>query len=150
MGLILKIAAGILLAMFIAFVVKALITNYAVEQALIQYDAEIQQLKEIKKERGQLLTKQKQLAQNAKQRDSAISREKQAAWSAWYVKPVECEKDQLSDLLVDCVNHRVRARDKFNLLWRKGELRGSYDAPIYLDYSTEDTIFTISKPGKAK
>lgn len=138
MGLIWKIALGIVLGSFLLFLGRVIVLWYAVgivaesadeiaETANEFADRQQERIREReclrieaerrKREQQQAVARQRQLAQlRAQQKDQA--------WMRWYQEPKGCDDWESEKHMVECINHKMRAKKEFERLWDQGKVSG--------------------------
>lgn len=47
-------------------------------------------------------------------------RSKQQAWNGWYKQPWDCQNWRSDDHMVECTNHKMKAKREFERLWKQG------------------------------
>lgn len=141
--IVVGVAAGVLVAGAIGWAVRLWLVNQAIQgitesavqasqqimessnrqmQALQQQEAERQQAAaQTKLEAATQLAAQQRL--QAQQEMAAIHAEtaREDAWKRYYKKPVHCD-DAVGDAFVECGNHHIRAKRKFEELYAAGRL----------------------------
>ncbi len=66
-------------------------------------------------------SKREQLDKLAAQQSAA--RAKEDAWNKFYKKPAKCENVSKQDTLVECGNHYIKEKNKFEGMWANNQLR---------------------------
>jgi hypothetical protein len=130
MELVLKIAAGILLASAILFVANTMYINYVAhelarsiqevadaEKTRVEAQQKQRHDREVAKARREIVAKDRRAAQ----RD--IEREKELAWESYYQQSNDCLSFKSEEHMIECGNARIRARKLFDKGWRNGTLR---------------------------
>ncbi len=132
MGMIIKIALGILLAMSIMFIGKLVFTSFALKRLNLAIIEENKKLNEahIKKVQLKKAEKKKKREQARKKEiQNRIAREKmrlkEQAWSKWYKEPKGCDSWTSDAHMVECTNHRMKSKQEFNVLWNNGSISNS-------------------------
>lgn len=127
--MVLKIAAGIILAMAVAFVGRLIFVSFAIErmnEAVLEITAKQNESIKQNAVRKRLEEDRKRNAQEAeRQRIEAanlLELRKAAAWTDWYSMPEKCASWKSEGDMVDCANHHIRARQEFVRLWNDGAL----------------------------
>jgi restriction system protein len=125
-------AMGLVIAIVIIFALKFVYDDY-VNQHINQ---PIQKILE----QGQKEAEAKYIAQMqiARQRDAQLAEQqkneilkqqlevkKNAAWLSYYKEPVGCDNFRSDQHMVECINYKMRAQHKFEILFSAGELPGS-------------------------
>lgn len=141
--IIVGVTLGALLAGFIGWAVRLWMINQAVQhltdtanqasqrilensnrqmQALQQREAERREAAELGKrqEAQRLALMQRQQAQ-AQMQAMAAETAKEDAWKRYYQRPAHCD-DAVGDAFVECGNHFIRAKRKFEALYEAGKL----------------------------
>jgi Sec-independent protein translocase protein TatA len=129
MKLVLKIALGILLSGAIIFAARAAFVIYfanefkdraaEVKTTYLQQAQERINAKQ-QKEREQQLAAQRE--NQRKQEQAKREMQKNTAWNNYYVEKVGCEVFKSDSHMVECVNHKMRAKREFEKLYASGEL----------------------------
>lgn len=121
MGLIFKITVAILLAHSIELAVGTAYVKYQLyeaEQALKQANQRRldKKLKEVVKRDKQRKQQKEKEALEARRRRQAAENKKEyeKAWNAYYKEPEECQVFTSERQMIECSNHRIRARSTFN------------------------------------
>jgi len=52
----------------------------------------------------------------------ALANQKESIWFKWYKEPKGCTSLQSDENMVECVNHKTRARSEFDNLWDQGKI----------------------------
>ncbi|WP_152205781.1 hypothetical protein [Marinobacter changyiensis] len=127
MKLVLKIAAGVLLAGIISFAARAAYLSYAAHvatEALREAVAEQQErtarIQAEREEQARLKRLQQQRAIEVARKKSREYAEKQRAWNDYYVAPEGCEIYKSDRHMVECINHKMRARGEFEQIYKAG------------------------------
>lgn len=132
MKLVLKIAAGVLLAGIISFAARAAYMSYAahvVAEALREAVTEQQErsarMQAERDEQTRLKRLQQQRAIEAARKKSREYAAKQRAWNDYYVAPEGCEIYRSDRHMVECINHKMRAKSEFERIYKAGGLSGT-------------------------
>jgi fumarylacetoacetate (FAA) hydrolase family protein len=127
MKLVLKIAAGVLLAGIITFAARAAYLSYAAHvatEALREAVAEQQEraakIQAEGEEQASLKRLQEQRAREAARKRSQERAKKLRAWNDYYVAPKGCEIFKSDSHMVECINHKMRAKGEFEKLYESG------------------------------
>ena len=131
----LKAIIGVFVVAAGVYIGNVLYTKYmihqvgqAMQQATTEFQANLQSQAErsrqhqlaVERERTrqkqmELDYKRQQMERQAAQQDS--ERRKEAAWNQFYKKPAKCENPIRDDVMVECGNHHVREKRKFEQIW---------------------------------
>lgn len=131
----LKAVIGVLVVAAGVYVGNILYTKYMIhevgqvmQQATAGFQADMQAQAErarqhqlaVERERTQqkqmeLNFKREQMDRQAAQQEAV--RLKEAAWNQFYKKPEKCETATRNDVMVECGNHHVREKRKFEQIW---------------------------------
>ncbi|MGI9274159.1 MAG: restriction endonuclease [Endozoicomonas sp.] len=57
-----------------------------------------------------------------RQRRQQEWKEKNESWLAWYKEPWDCQDWRSDDHMVECTNHKMRAKREFEELWSQGKI----------------------------
>lgn|SRR5690554_812944 len=132
MKLVLKIAAGVLLAGIISFAARAAYMSYAAHiaaEALREAVAEQQErtarIQAEREEQARLKRLQQQRAIEAARKKSREYAAKQRAWNEYYVAPEGCEVYRSDRHMVECINHKMRAKGEFERIYKAGGFSGT-------------------------
>lgn len=135
----LAVAAGILLAGSIAFLARLWFMHRALEQINQSVNSLGRQAQEQiqREQQRQAQLRAAALEREARKRAEEADRErlrqlvekqlleqklaKEAAWQRYYRKPELCDKAE-GAAFVECANHHIRAKRKFEELWAAGKL----------------------------
>ena len=117
MGLIIKIALGLILGYVIILAANIALASYAFDQVTKSTNKMLQQQqqkrlnKKLRKEELERLEIQK------KQQGKLLALTKDKAWFKWYKEPKDCSSWKSDNHMVECTNHKMRAKKQFNKIW---------------------------------
>ncbi len=127
MGLILKIAAGVLLAGIIALTVSVAVYFAAIKTVTELASESIDKHNQNAASARQALIEQKlqaeqrdRKAKELARRKAEYKRAKEAAWRKHYTDPEDCLVFRSDAHMVQCVDAKKRARDEFSHLYDRG------------------------------
>jgi hypothetical protein len=127
MQLVLKIAAGVLLAGIITFAVRAAYVSYtvhiateALREAVTEQQERAAMMQAEREEQARLKKLQQQRAIDAARKKSQEYAKKQRAWNDYYVAPEGCEIYKSDGHMVECINHKMRAKGEFEKVYKAG------------------------------
>jgi hypothetical protein len=97
-------------------------------QANLQSQAERSRQHQLAVERERTRQKQMELDYKRQQMDRQAAQQeaerlKEAAWKQFYKKPAKCENPIRDDVMVECGNHHVREKRKFEQTWSDKQAR---------------------------
>jgi ABC-type phosphate transport system auxiliary subunit len=130
MKLVLKIAAGILLAGFILFLLRLLILGAAITSIHNAADDALKRQKQLIAERQERAKEEERIKLERELQAAAQARLeaertslKNQAWSKYYQDPEECLVFQSDAHMVKCVDHKKKARREFERLYEQGKIQ---------------------------
>lgn len=137
------VAAGILLAGAVSFLVRAWMVNQAVQEmqrtvsvttkqmlqsaqrteAKIKSDQERRKADAVRLEQLRRLeaAKKERAAHEAQQAAAGAEKARELAWQRYYEKPAHCDHAE-GNAFVECGNHYIRAKRRFDQLYAEGKL----------------------------
>lgn len=128
MGMVLKIALGLVLAYVIILIGNFVLASYALDQVAKSTNKILkQQQSQIKKQQQKRLNEklhkeeQVRLEIQKKQQEQRLALTKDKAWFNWYKQPKGCNTWKSDDHMVECTNHKMRAKKQFNIMWAQKE-----------------------------
>lgn len=130
--IIVGVSVGALLAGFISWAVRLWMVNQASQhilettnrqmQALQQREADRREAAElVKRQAAQRLADMQRQQAQAQMQAIAAETAKEEAWKRYYQRPAHCD-DAVGDAFVECGNHFIRAKRKFEALYAAGKL----------------------------
>jgi hypothetical protein len=129
MKLIIQIALGIILAGIIIFAANTAYKNYA----NYTLDKSIQGITERNKkvaEAQKLALLQKEQRHKARiEKEQRLRVNKHFSWIKYYKEPEDCQVFQSDKHMVECVNHKMRAKREFEKLYSSRSLPGQQKDP---------------------
>lgn len=130
MKLILKIAAGIILASAVALIVRIVFLNIMLDRAneiaresMEKQKQAIAARDERVRQEGLLIAERERKAKEIARQEAEYERKKANAWRNYYVDPEGCLVFKSDAHMVECVDNKKKARNEFNRLYEQGELR---------------------------
>ena len=125
MKLILQIAVGILIALGVVYTGKLAITYYVAHEAKLALE-ETRAQQEREREVARLAAqKRSRLAKEKKEmrdkREAAFNK----AWLAYYIPPFGCDTYRSDAHMVECINHKMRAKAEFTKSYNSGALNNT-------------------------
>ena len=135
MGLILKVAAGILLAGFISLGLRLAYVNHTAHMAQQAMQEQIERQKERRamlerqrKEQAQLKRQRELMAAQRAKEKAAENALKLKAWFQYYEAPEGCHTFKSDQHMVECVSHKKRARQEFDRLYSQGQITATQNS----------------------
>jgi hypothetical protein len=130
MKLVLQVAAGILLASLIVFVLRLLLISATVsglkditDGAIDRHNQLIaEQQEKVKEEKRKKIEHERQAAEKARV-EAEKAKLKAQAWSKYYQDPEDCLVFQSDAHMVKCVDHKKKARTEFDRLYDQSKIR---------------------------
>ncbi|RLA50755.1 MAG: hypothetical protein DRQ65_08645 [Gammaproteobacteria bacterium] len=124
MNLVVKIAAGILLAGLVVGVGRVIVVTVAANQAQKQIqsigeDLRRKQLARVRQTNAEKAKKlrQAQLQKELEEAQRKLAWKKEQAFFKYYAEPEDCLNYESDAHMVECVNSKMRARGEFNAKW---------------------------------
>jgi len=122
MKLVIQIAGGIVMALFVFAGGSMVLTYYGAKQ--IENAAKVQQTVQQRLLQQQEERQRQAAEQQAKLRAATEERaRKGAAFSKWYQAPSECDNPVDMQALVKCADMKSAKRAEFDKLWAAGQIR---------------------------
>ena len=136
MRLIWNIALGIVLGSFLLFVGRVIVQWYMVgivtasveeiaETANEFADRQQERIREreyLRMEAERRKREQQQADARQRRPDQLRAQQKDQAWTRWYQEPQGCDNWESEKHMVECINHKMRAKKEFERLWRQGKI----------------------------
>lgn len=140
MGMIIKIALGLILGYVVIFAANIALTKYAFDQVTESTNKMLQQQQvKIKQQQQQQKVKIRQQQQKRlyekrhkeelarletqkKQQERQLAITKDRAWFKWYKEPKGCNSWESDDHMIECTNHKIRAKKQFNIMWAQKDI----------------------------
>lgn len=130
MKLVLKVAAGILLASLILFAVRLLVLGAALNGIKNVTDDAVDKQRQLIVERQQKAEEAERIKSEQDRQDkekarleAEAKRLKAVAWSKYYQESEDCLVFQSDAHMVECVDNKKRARKEFDRLYDLGNIR---------------------------
>ena len=128
MGIVIKVALGLILGYVVIFSANIALTKYAFDQVTESTNKIFQQQQvELKQQQQKRLNEKRykeelaQLEIQKKQQEQRLAITKDEAWFKWYKEPKGCNSWKSDDHMVKCTNHKMRAKKQFNKIWAQKE-----------------------------
>ncbi len=129
MTTVIKIALGLALGGLLIFFGRIFVVTYALKTISISANEMIdRQQTRIEQQRLNLINerrnKEKQMIMATKEREKnqQLAWKKEQAWYKWYKEPGGCDSWKSNAHMVECTNHKMRAKARFNQLWSQGAI----------------------------
>ncbi|NTV94742.1 MAG: hypothetical protein HGA75_04920 [Thiobacillus sp.] len=130
LGKILIGAVTIAIGVYLGFLAYTKYMVYEATQALQQFNAQLQQqadqARQLQLALAQERTRQMQLEVAFRQRqierqlaEQEAARRKEAAWNQYYKRPATCTSESQQVNMVECGNHYIQERNKFEASWAR-------------------------------
>jgi len=130
MKLILKIAAGILLASLILFGLRLLVLSAFLsgmknigDDALNKQRQLMVERQQKEKETERMKIERDRQAKEKARLEAEAKRQKALAWGKYYQEPEDCLVFQSDAHMVACVDNKKKARKEFDRLYDQGKIR---------------------------
>lgn len=129
MKLILKIAAGIILAFVVVLILRVVIVGFMLNGAneIARERMDKQRQAAASKEQRVRQEKQETVERDRKAKELArhqaeYRRKKDEAWRNYYIDPVDCLVFRSDRHMVECVDNKKKTRNEFDRLYDRGAL----------------------------
>lgn len=124
MELVIKIAAGVLLAVVILFAANQVYLNYQAHQLAkaLEEMTENQQARAAAQRQAAFDKKVKEarltiIREDRKSAKEKLDAKKERAWNEFYQQPEDCLSFRSEEHMIECGNKRIRARKAFDREW---------------------------------